>query len=132
MRLHLTRLISLVALTCALPALSAAALAADDVCTTSTLPIDGTEVTATFCTAPARVAVGGTATVTETFRAGEKSVNSSIDIPVAASDGVSRGIDDIKLDPLGLKRSLHVTVAYRAGRATLEHALLLPGAIPLK
>jgi hypothetical protein len=36
------------------------------------------------------------------------------------------------LAPLGLAYTLHLTLAYRGSAASIEHALLLPGAVPLK
>lgn len=70
--------------------------------------------------------------VTETFkgRAGAFSHTTSIDVlPGAAT---SRTVDDVGLTPLGLPYTLHLTLAYREALVSIEHALLLPGAVPLK
>jgi len=106
-----------------------AASAQSDRCTKDVLRIEGAPVTATVC-APAG-ATGPKLAVTETLigRAGTVSHTTSFDLLAA---GVSRTVDDIALDKLGSKRILHVTLAYREGIVTLEHALLLPGAIPVK
>jgi hypothetical protein len=45
---------------------------------------------------------------------------------------VSRGVDDVPLNPLGLSSTLHLTLTYADGKVSVEHALLLPGAVPLK
>ena len=64
-----------------------------------------------------------------TAAAGTVSHSTSFDL---LPGGVSRTVDDIPLDKLGSKRLLHVTLAFRDGVVLLEHALLLPGAIPVK
>ena len=106
-----------------------AASAQSDRCTKDALTIEGASVTATICV-PAG-ATGPKVAVTETLvgSAGTVSHTTSFELlPV----GVSRTVDDIVLEKLGSKRTLHVTLAYREGVVTLEHALLLPGAIPVK
>ena len=42
------------------------------------------------------------------------------------------GAEDVSLAPLGLQYTLHLTLAYRQAAVSIEHALLLPGAVPLK
>ena len=106
-----------------------AASAQSDRCTKDALTIEGAPVTATICI-PAGATVPKLA-VTETLsgRTGTLSHTTSFDLLPA---GVSRTVDDIALDKLGSRRTLHVTLVYREGVVTLEHALLLPGAIPVK
>ncbi len=45
---------------------------------------------------------------------------------------VARAIDDVPLGRSVLPYTLHLTLAYRDGQIAVEHALLLPGARPLK
>ena len=44
----------------------------------------------------------------------------------------ARAVDDVSLTPLGLPYTMHLTLAYRDAAVAVEHALLLPGAVPLK
>lgn len=99
-------------------------------CTQDALNVEGSPVAATFC-----VAAGSgppAVSVSETFRSHGQSVSHSVSLPVVAGAQVSRTIDDVDLSPLGIKRSLHMTLAYSGGAVELEHALALPGATPVK
>jgi len=69
--------------------------------------------------------------VTETIK-GTSTISHAATIQVLAGAVVSRGVDDIALAPLGLSSTLHLTLAYADGKVSVEHALLLPGAVPLK
>jgi hypothetical protein len=106
-----------------------AAAAGGDRCSQETLTVDGASIAAVLC-APAPA--GDHATVTETFTRGGQSFARSLDIDVVGGAEVSRAVDDVPLDALGLAKRLHLTVAYRNGTPTLEHVLLLPGAVVLK
>ncbi len=99
-------------------------------CTHDVLTIDGVPVTAAFCI-PAEAAAPSVS-VTETFAAQSKVLDRTASLTIVPGAQVSRAIDDVDLAPLGLKRTLHMTLAYRAGTVVLEHALALPGAIPVK
>jgi hypothetical protein len=99
-------------------------------CSRDALTIDGIPVAARFCV-PADAGASNTS-VTETFTAKGRTVAKTTPLAVVAGALTSRTIDDIDLAPLGLKRALHMTLAYRAGSVELEHALALPGAIPIK
>ncbi len=86
-------------------------------------------MTATFCVSgppAARV------TVTETFVRGPQRLSRPLNIDVVSGAAVTRAVDDVPLAELGSNKALHLTIAYRNGRAVLEHALLLPGAVVLK
>jgi len=110
--------------------LGLAASAQGQRCSHDRLDIDGIAVAATFC-----VPAGGAApnvSVTETFTARGKTIGKSTPLALVAGARTSRTIDDVDLTPIGAKRSLHMTLAYREGAIVLEHALALPGAIPLK
>jgi hypothetical protein len=128
MAASLTRNVALAALACALPAVPA--IAADTSCTSDAFAVSGKTVTATVCAgAPA----DGAVPVTETYASGGERTTKTLSVPLSSGEAIARGIDDVDLGPLGIAgATLHVTIRYRAGRATIEHALLLPGAIPLK
>jgi hypothetical protein len=108
---------------------SAAALAQSENCTHDSLTIDGTPTAATFCVAsPA----GARVTVNETFVRGGQKMTRPLAIDVVSGAAVTRAVDDVPLSEIGSAKVLHLTVAYHGGQATLEHALLLPGAVVLK
>jgi hypothetical protein len=86
-------------------------------------------VAASFCI-PAEPAAN--VSVTETFTAQGKTIHQTTGLSIMARARTSRTIDDVDLEPIGLKASLHMTLAYRSGYVILEHALALPGAIPVK
>ena len=75
---------------------------------------------------------GKTVAVTETFKNAATSFSRSASIEVLPSTSASRTTDDVLLAPLGLQYTLHMTLAYREAGVIIEHALLLPGAVPLK
>jgi len=112
-----------------LAASTAAATAEPARCATDTFPIGGQPVSVTVCTAPAE---GASAALTETVKSGTKSFSHATSIDVLPGAAVSRSVDDLSLSPLSLAYTLHLTLAYRSGGASIEHALLLPGAVPLK
>ena len=99
-------------------------------CTHETFPIGGQPVNVTACAgAPDS---GQTVAVAETFKTGTASFNHSGSIAVLPGASASRAVEDVALAPLGLQYTLHLTLAYREATVIIEHALLLPGAIPLK
>jgi hypothetical protein len=125
---HLVR--SGVAATVACLGLTTGALAQTaDRCTHDVLTVDGTAVSATFCVAaPAARQI----VVTETFARADQSFSRPLAIDVVDGATVTRAIDDVALSPFGSPKRLHLTIAYQGATATLEHALLLPGAVVLK
>lgn len=110
-------------------AATAAAAAQPSRCSGEVFPIGGQSVAVTICAAPAE---GSSAAITETVKSGSKSFSHATSIDVLPGAAVSRSVDDLSLSPLGLAYTLHLTLAYRNGAASVEHALLLPGAVPLK
>ncbi len=99
-------------------------------CTHDTFPVGGQPVAVTAC---AGAPDGGkSVTVTETFKGGSGSFTHVTSIEVLPGAAASRDVDDVALAPLGLQYTLHLTLAYRDAAVVIEHALLLPGAIPLK
>ena len=99
-------------------------------CSHETFPVGGQPVTVTVCAgAPDS---GKTVAVTETFKNAASSFNHTTSIEVLKGAAASRATDDVSLAPLGLQFTLHMTLAYREAGVVIEHALLLPGAVPLK
>jgi hypothetical protein len=98
-------------------------------CARDTFPVGGQTVAVTVCAGAAEGAK--TVAVTETFKNAATSFNHTTSIDVLPG-ATSRAVDDVSLAPLGLQYTLHLTLAYRQSGVTIEHALLLPGAVPLK
>jgi hypothetical protein len=99
-------------------------------CTHDTFPVSGQNVTVTACAgAPDS---GQTVAVAETLKGAGGSFTHTMSIQVLPGASASRGVDDVALAPLGLQYTLHLTLAYHDATVVIEHALLLPGAIPLK
>lgn len=99
-------------------------------CSTESFPVGGQAVAVTVC---AGAPDGGkTVAVAETFKNATTSFHHATSIEVLPGAATSRTVDDVALTPLGLNYTLHLTLAYAAGAARIEHVLLLPGAVPLK
>jgi hypothetical protein len=107
---------------------SSAAQAQPARCSHDTFDVNG-PVTVTVC---AGAPEGRNVPVTETVKAASGSFTHTTTIEVLPGASASRTIDDLSLAQLKLPYTLHVTLAYRDGAASIEHALLLPGAVPLK
>lgn len=99
-------------------------------CSHETFPVGGQSVTITVC---AGAPDGGkTVAVTETFKNAATSFNHMTSIEVLPGAAASRAVDDVALTPLGLNYTIHLTLVHREASVAIEHALLLPGAVPLK
>jgi len=99
-------------------------------CTRDAFPVGGQSVAVTVCAGAPNG--GKTVAVTETFKNATSTFNHVASIEVLPGASASRAVDDVSLAPLGLNFTLHLTLAYREAAVTIEHALLLPGAVPLK
>ena len=108
------------------------------ICSFDTFSIDGRSVGVSLCFDEAAVRRSSDGrrvivTVAETLSASrEASFSRDVTLDFLARAEESRTIDDVPLGKLGIERTLHLTIAYRPGSIRLEHALLVPGAIPLK
>ena len=98
-------------------------------CSKESFPVGGQTVAVTVCAAPAE---GKSVAVTETFKGATASFTHGTTIEVLSGASASRGVDDVSLTPLGVPYTMHLTLVHREGGVTIEHALLLPGAVPLK
>jgi hypothetical protein len=107
----------------------AATAAGQQRCSRDSFPVGGRSLTVTVCAAAAQ---GQRLDVSEAFARDGRSFSRTTAIDVVPGAQVSRAADDVSLAPLGLSSLLHLTLAYREGTVTIEHALLSPGAVPLK
>ncbi|HEY4439310.1 MAG TPA: hypothetical protein VGN14_02585 [Candidatus Elarobacter sp.] len=98
-------------------------------CSTESFPVGGQAVAVSVC---AGTPDGKSVPVTESFKAAGGSFSHGTSVEVLPGAATSRTVDDVSLSPLGLNYTMHLTLAYAGGAARIEHALLLPGAIPLK
>lgn len=109
-----------------------------DACSRDPLTVDGTTVGVTLCVsgAPARKTKGEgrpvSVTIVETFSTGKAAFSRTSSFDFLDQSEASRTIDDVPLDRLGIGKTLHLTIVYRAGAVRLEHAMLVPGAVDLK
>jgi hypothetical protein len=102
---------------------------AQDRCSRETFTVDGAPVIVTLCVAPgAQTPVP----VAASFSRGTASFNHTVPVTIVSGAAVSRAVDDVALDALGVNKRLHLTIAYRNGEAAVEHAMLVPGAVVLK
>jgi hypothetical protein len=101
----------------------------NDRCTHESWGVDGMPLTATLCVA---ADPGARVVVSETFARNGQTLQRTLEIDPVNGAEVARAIDTVPLDAIGSPKQLHLTVAYRGGRAAVEHALLLPGAVVLK
>jgi hypothetical protein len=106
-----------------------AAAQSGDACTHDSFPVDGTPVAVTLCASPASA---NAVAIAETLTRGSATFNRSLSVEVVRGASVTRTVDDVPLGALGSTKLLHLTIAYRDGKAAIEHALLLPGAVVLK
>jgi len=99
-------------------------------CSRDVFALDGVAVSARFCI-PAGPA-GANVNIGETFTSQGRNFSKTTPMTIVAGAQTSRTIDDVDLAPIGSKHTLHMTLAFHDGRVVLEHALALPGAIPIK
>ncbi len=99
-------------------------------CSHETFAVGGQPVAVTVCAGAPNG--GKTVSVSETFKSSTTSFNHATSIELLPGAAASRATDDVLLAPLGLQYTLHMTLVYREAGVIIEHALLLPGAVPLK
>ncbi len=104
-------------------------------CTREMLPVKGIPLTASYCVAGESPVPAGhdlTLHVTETYATSRGSFTQQSTLQFIAGESVSRVIEDVALNRVGLEGTLHLTLVYRAGLVRVESALLTPGAITIK
>jgi hypothetical protein len=114
-----------------------AAAATPETCSSDAFAIDGSQVAVQTCAAgPAAKAPAtpkpGSASIVQTFSSHGASFSQTTSVEYLPGSEVSRTIADVSLAPLGIAKTLHMTIAYKPGSAKVERALLVPGAIVLK
>jgi len=113
--------------------LSSAPARAASPCSADTFSIDSAALAVAVCPPATAPHLGGKVTLTETLSVkGQPPLTRDFTLELLADSDSSRGIDDVPLQKLGIEKTLHLTLAYKAGAVRLEHALLVPGAIALK
>jgi len=116
---------------------SAAPSPPPSICSNDVFSIDDRPVTVALCipeAEPKRAADGRRflVTITESLTSRGASFNRDVTLDFLAGAELSRTLDDVPLDKLGIGGTLHLTIGYRPGTIRLEHALLIPGAKALK
>ncbi len=126
-------------MTGALALLIAAALTAGSAdaaqCTVEPLTVLGTPVTISYCVTGAPRSTGTQeiiVPVVATYSAPGRSLRRASELHFLAGEGVSRVLESLDLTQLGLRGTLHLTLAYIQGLVHVEGALLTPGAITIK
>ena len=114
----------------------AAAPRVPESCSSDTFSIDGHSVGVQVCAPsdPPRSEKGKRDSIVlrETISSGGTSFVRTTSLEYLDTAETSRTIDDVPLDKLGIAKTLHLTIGYKPGAVRLEHALLVPGAVPLK
>jgi hypothetical protein len=104
-------------------------------CTVEVLTVQGTPVTISYCVTAAPRSTGTQeiiVPVLATYSAPGRSLRRSSELHFLAGEGVSRVLESLELSQLGLRGTLHLTLAYIQGLVHVEGALLTPGAITIK
>ncbi len=84
---------------------------------------------ATLCVSAQRAAH---VSVAETFTRNAANMSKTLEIDLVKGTDVTRAVDTVALNDVGSPKQLHLTILYRDGQASIEHALVLPGAVVLK
>jgi hypothetical protein len=104
-------------------------------CTVEVLTVQGTPVTVSYCITGAPRSTGTAemiVPVLATYSAPGRSLRRASELHFLAGEGVSRVLESLDLSQLGLRSTLHLTLAYVQGLVHVEGALLTPGAITIK
>jgi hypothetical protein len=109
--------------------------AAQTGCTSQTLNVRGTPVTIGYCLRGAPHSDGAgevVVPVTATYTAPGGGFSQSRDLHFIAGENVSRILDKLRLERLGMRGTLHLTLSYAGGVVRVDGALLTPGGITIK
>lgn len=104
-------------------------------CTHETLMVQGLPVTAQYCVVSEGRARRGSelpVSVMETFSTPRGSFSKPVAFVFIAGEPISRVMEDVPLQRLGLPGVLHLSLAHRRGAVRIEGAMLTPGAITIK
>jgi hypothetical protein len=114
---------------------SAATAQGADRCTRETLTVRGTPVTASYCVREVGPATAGRdlpVKVSESYATPHGSFTQDAVLRFIAGEEASRVIEDVALERLGLKGTLHLTLVLRGSQVRIDSAMLTPGAITIK
>ena len=123
------------ALTLALGLTGAAGAQPASRCTHDTLVIGGQPVKAAYCVISSAHAPAGhelRLNVMETYAAPHGTISGPVTLAFIAGEATSRVIEDLPLEPLGIRGTLHLTLGLRGGLVGIESAILTPGAVTIK
>lgn len=104
-------------------------------CTRETLSVRGTPLTAAYCVTGIGTASPGNdlpVHVSEEYSTGHGSWSQAKTLQFIAGEPVSRVIEDLPLEKVGLQGTLHLTLALHGGEVRIDSAMLTPGAITVK
>lgn len=104
-------------------------------CTRETLSVRGTPLTAAYCVTGMGTASPGNdlpVHVTEEYSTARGSWSQDKTLQFIAGEPVSRVIEDLPLEKVGLHGTLHLTLALHGGEVRIDSAMLTPGAITVK
>lgn len=104
-------------------------------CTQEVLRVQGVSVTIGYCiNGIPRTGAGDEVIVpvSATYAAPGGSISRQRQLHFVAGEGTSRVLESLDLTQLGLRGTLHLTLAYSHGVVQVEGALLTPGAITIK
>jgi hypothetical protein len=104
-------------------------------CTVEVLTVQGTPVTVSYCITGAPRSTGTQeiiVPVVASYSAPGRSLRFTNELHFLAGERVSRVLESLDLSKLGLRGTLHLTLAYVQGLVHVEGALLTPGAITIK
>jgi hypothetical protein len=104
-------------------------------CTQETLSVRGTPVMIGYCISGTPQSTGAAeilVPVNATYSSPSRTVRRALELHFLAGESVSRVLESVDLDGLGLSGVLHLTLAYSRGVVQVEGALLTPGAITIK
>ena len=101
---------------------------AQESCSQESWLISGSKVNVVVCAE--RASSGAVVTVAVSGPGGQ--FNDRKAVRMVPSVGPARVLENVNLGEVGLHGTLHLSLAYDGSRATIESALLTPGAIQLK
>jgi len=104
-------------------------------CTRETLNVRGTPLTATYCITAIGSATPGRdlpVRVMESYATPHGSWSQEATLRFIAGEPASRVIEDVALERVGLRGTLHLTLLLHSGAVAVDSAMLTPGALTVK
>lgn len=104
-------------------------------CTQETLQVRGTPVGIGYCVDGPLRSDGGdevVVPVSATYASPSGSLREQRDLRFISGESVSRILENVRLDRIGMTGVLHLTLTYARGVVRIEGALLTPGGLTIK